>query len=82
MAFKYGNDMEQYYNLVIDTLKSALSDYVSTGEIDMEQVGEAISRLEFETDRRIVNREPADELAGLRDTLLWLKCDLFEYEQA
>lgn len=82
MAFKYGNDMEQYYNLVIDTLKSALSDYVSTGEIDMEQVGEAISRLEFETDRRIVNREPADELARLRDTLLWLKCDLFEYEQA
>jgi len=82
MAFKYGNDMEQYYNLVIDILKSALSDYIATGEIDMEQVSDAISRLEFETDRRIVNREPAGELSGLRDTLLWLKCDLFDYEQA
>lgn len=82
MVFKYGSDMEQYYHLVIDTLKQALSDYVSTGEIDMEQVTGAISRLEFETDRRIVNREPAEELASLRDTLLWLKCDLFDYEQA
>lgn len=72
--------MEKYNRLVIDTLKQALSDFVVTGDIDREQVGEAISMLEFETDRRIVNREPIEEIAALKEDLMWLKCDLLDYE--
>lgn len=73
--------MENYNRLVIDVLKQALSDYVASGEIDVEQVKNAILRLEFEIDRRIVARESTEELEALRNDLFWLKCDLFDYEQ-
>lgn len=73
--------MENYSRLVIDVLKQALSDYVASGEIDAEQVKNAILRLEFEIDRRIVTRESTEELEALRNDLFWLKCDLFDYEQ-
>jgi hypothetical protein len=73
--------MENYSRLVIDVLKQALSDYVASGEIDVEQVKNAILRLEFEIDRRIVARESTEELEALRNDLFWLNCDLFDYEQ-
>lgn len=72
--------MEQYYRLVIDTLKDALSDYVTTGDVDREHLREAASRLEMETDRRIVNREPIDEIAALKRDIYWVCCDLLGHE--
>lgn len=72
--------MEQYYRLVIDTLKQALSDYASTGALDPDGASEAILRLDMETDRRIVSGEPCGELASLKEDLMWLKCDLPDYE--
>lgn len=69
-----------YARLVIDTLKEALSSYISTGEINVESVNDAIRQLEFEADRRAVSLETPEDIERLREDLIWLKCDLMEYE--
>lgn len=72
--------MEEFYRLVIDTLKQSLSDYVACGDIDREMISEAARKLEFEADRRVVNNLPIEELSELRNDLYWVTCNLFEYE--
>lgn len=73
--------MEEYYRLVINTLKQTLSDYIVAGDIDREYVSKAVRQLEFETDRRVVNNLPIEEIDALRNDLLWVICDLMGYEQ-
>lgn len=73
--------MEEYYRLVIDTLKQTLSDYIVAGDIDRKFVIKAVRQLEFETDRRVVNNLPIEEIDTLRNDLLWVICDLMGYEQ-
>ena len=68
--------MEEYYRLVIDTLKQSLSDILASGDIDREMVSQNIRTLEFEIDKRIVGRQDHSELNALRSDLLWLKLDL------
>lgn len=71
--------MEEYYRLVIDTLKMSLSDYVATGGIDEEMLSEAHKKLSFELDRRIVNNLPVEEIEKLREDISWVKNDLLFY---
>ena len=71
--------MEKYYRLVIDALKLTLSDYVSSGSIDAEMLGETVKQLSYELDRRIVNRVPTEEIEALRADILWVKNDLLFY---
>ena len=68
--------METYYKLTIDSLCQALSDIMSSGEIDIPTINESILTLSKEIDRRIVNNEEIDTICQLRKTLEWVKYDL------
>jgi len=69
--------MNEYYRLVIDTLKNAMSEYVSSGEVDMKNIANARQQLNFAIDSKIVDNQPHDELVQLREDLTWLQFDLF-----
>lgn len=70
--------MEDYNRYVIDLFKSSFSNYVSTGEVDINRLNEARKRLAFEIDRRKVGNLPSDELEALYGDVTWLKSDLLE----
>lgn len=68
--------MENYQRLVIDTMKKAVSEYVSTGSVDVQMLDEAQKSLAFELDRRKVGNLPCEEIEALYGDVRWLKCDL------
>ena len=68
--------MENYQRLIIDTLKKTMSDYVSTGNVDIKMLNEAQKRLVFEIDRCKVSNLPCNEIEALYGDVKWLKCDL------
>ena len=68
--------MENYQRLVLDTFKNAMSEFVSTGKVNVEMLNEAQKRLAFELDRCKVGNLPCDEIERLYGDVKWLKCDL------
>ena len=68
--------MENYQRLVLDTFKNAMSEFVSTGKVNVEMLNEAQKRLSFELDRCKVCNLPCDEIERLYGDVKWLKCDL------
>lgn len=73
--------MEQYYRLVIEALKMTLSDYVSSGYIDRDMLRETYAKLGLELDRRIVNRQPYEEIEALMKDISWTEHDLLFYHE-
>lgn len=68
--------MENYSRYVIDLLKQSFSDYIATGEVNVEMLVKAQKRLSFEIDRCKVGNLPCDELEALYGDVMWLKSDL------
>ena len=69
--------MKEYYRLVIDSLKNAISEYVASGEIDTTTLAEARKKLDLAIDEGFVSNQPTEDLAALREDLAWLQFDLF-----
>lgn len=70
--------MKQYNRLAIDAIKQAFSEHISTGEVNVADINNAHKQLNFELDRRITTKEPAEEIEALIKDILWLKYDLLE----
>lgn len=67
-----------YNRLVIDLLKKSFSDYIATGEVDVDLIKEAQNKLSFELDRCKASNLPSEEIEALYRDVMWLKCDLLE----
>ncbi|MCQ2299674.1 MAG: hypothetical protein MJZ81_06085 [Bacteroidales bacterium] len=70
--------MEQYYRMVIDSLKQGIVEMAATGKVDADRVGKDLLALEMELDRRVVGNQPHECIDGLIDDLRWLRNDVPE----
>ena len=70
--------MENNNRLVIDAIKKAFSQYVSTGEVDANMLSEVQNKLNFELDRLKVDNLPTEEIEALKEDISWVKYDLLE----
>lgn len=68
--------MEQYNRLAIDAIKQAFAYFVAKGGVDTNALDTAHRQLNFELDRRVVAKEPTEEIEALIKDILWVKYDL------
>lgn len=68
--------MGNFSRLTIDVIKQSFADYVSGKSIDTNILNNAHQQLNFELDRRVVAKEPTEEIEALIKDVLWLKYDL------
>lgn len=70
--------MNNFNRLTIDAIKQSFAEFVAKGSIDTNKLNDAHKQLNFELDRRIVAKEPTEEIEALIKDILWLKYDLLE----
>lgn len=70
--------MNNFNRLTIDAITQAFSEHISTGEVNVVDINNAHKQLNFELDRRIAAKEPAEEIEALIKDVLWVKYDLLE----
>lgn len=69
--------MNNFNRLTIDAIKQAFAEFVAKGSTDTSKLNNAHMQLNFELDRRVVSKEPTEEIEALIKDILWVKYDLF-----
>lgn len=70
--------MNNFSRLTIDAITQAFAEFVAKGSVGTNKLNDAHKQLNFELDRRIAAKEPAEEIEALIKDVLWVKYDLLE----
>lgn len=62
-----------YNRIVIDALKKAIEEWVSTGSMSTDELNDAILAIEKHIDKAIVNNEEYSTLEALKTDLMQIK---------